>query len=287
MLSTLTRSSDSLFLSAVPLIKKKFGDKKMNDALMTENIRIIVNDVQKYINNSYGYFAKKFCNINEHRFEIKQELIGKAGFFIAKKRYGLRIINDNGVKVDKLEVKGLDTVRSDFPSAFRINLSDVLEDILANVPKEKIDERIIQFKKDMRTFSVDEVAGVTGVKGLKKYSSKTGNLFQRYIKGTPIHVKSSLAYNDLLEYLKADQSYMPIRSGDKIKLVYLKENPLGIASLAYKGYEDPPEVLSFLNEYVDYDKMYENLLNSKLKKLYDALNWGPALDKKYTIDRFF
>ncbi len=280
--------TDSLFLTAQPLIQHKYPGKKMNDVIMAENIRMVVTEVQKFINNSYDYFAKNFCNINgEHRFEIKQELVAKSGFFIAKKRYGLRVINDNGVKVDKLKVVGLDTVRSDFPTAFRATLKRVLEDILASVPKDKIDERIIHFKNEMKKLPVDDVAKVTGVKGLKKYSINEGDMFSRYKKGTPIHVKSAIAYNAMLKYLNIDKSYMPIRSGDKIKLCYLTQNPLGIQSLAYKGYEDPKEVMKFINDYLDYDKMYDNLLSSKIETLYKALKWAMPLDKKYTIDRFF
>lgn len=280
--------TDSLFLSSVPLIKHKFPKKKMNDVLMAENIRLIAGEVQAYINNSYNYFAQRFCNVRgTHRFEIKQELIAKSGFFVTKKRYGLRIINDNGVKVDKLEVKGLDTVRSNFPSAFRGNLQNILEDILANVPKDKIDERIIDFKDGVEFLPVDDIAGPTGVKTLKKYQNAKGGLFHKYKKGTPIHVKSALAYNDLLVHMNIGGSYLPIRGGDKIKVVYLKDNIFKINSLAYKGYEDPKEILTFLNEYIDYGKMYEKLLNGKIQKLYDALDWDMPQNKKYTLDRFF
>ena len=51
----------------------------------------------------------------------------------------LRIINDAGRKVNKIQVKGLDTVRSNFAVAMKDLLSKVLEDILANVPKEQIE----------------------------------------------------------------------------------------------------------------------------------------------------
>ena len=60
---------------------------------------------------------QRFCNVKgEHQFQIKQELIVKSGLFIVKKRYGMKIINDNGVKVNKTMVKGLDTIRSNFPN---------------------------------------------------------------------------------------------------------------------------------------------------------------------------
>ena len=42
----------------------------------------------------------------------------KNGLWIAKKRYAQWIISDNGVPVDKLDVKGLDVKRSSFPKSF-------------------------------------------------------------------------------------------------------------------------------------------------------------------------
>ena len=97
--------------------------------MKTQKISEIATEVQGYMNTSYDYFAKKFCNIDKHRFEIKQEIIARAGFFVVKKRYGMRIINDNGVKVNKVHVKGLDTVRSTFPPAMKVLLKSVLDDI--------------------------------------------------------------------------------------------------------------------------------------------------------------
>ena len=64
----------------------------------------------------------------------------------------MKVINDNGVKINKIVVKGIDIVRSSFPIAMAKLLKAVLEDILSDVPKDKIDDRIINFKKSMKYF---------------------------------------------------------------------------------------------------------------------------------------
>ena len=67
---------------------------------------------------------------------FKQECIAKAPFWVTKKkRYGQWIINDGGV-CDRLDVKGLDIVRSSFPPAMRKLMTGVLQDILGNVDKD-------------------------------------------------------------------------------------------------------------------------------------------------------
>ena len=293
--------TDSIFASAVPLVKVRHPNVDVNSTeIMTQHILNIANEIQSYLNSSYDLYAKEFHNIDEHYFDIKQEVIARAGLFIVKKRYGLQIINDAGRKVNKLMVKGLDTVRSSFAVAMKGLLSEVLDDILANVPKDKIDERIFKFKKAMKAMSFDQIASPTGVKRVDAFSvTNVNDIFKRdsgevggtlittsYKKGSPVHVKAALAYNDLLEHFKK-KKYPKIRNGDKIKWVYLKNNPLGLPVCAYKGHEDPDEILAFIKQYIDVDKIYTQALKKKINMFYEALGWTIPVDKKYTLDRFF
>ena len=202
----------------------------------------------------------------------------------------MKIISDNGVKVNKILMKGIDTVRSNFPTALRLILKEVLEDILSDVPKEKIDERILNFKDKMKTMDIDEIATPTTVKGMSKYlqaDEQNTSMFSRYYKGTPVHVKDALAYNDLLKHFKRDKKYSKIENISKIKWVYLKKNQYGLETLAYKGHEDPIEILSFIRESVDYDKIYSKSLKKKITMFYDTMDWGEPTDASKTIERFF
>ena len=253
---------------------------------MSKAILEIADEVQSYLNESYDYFAKKFCNLTKHRFDIKQEVIAKSGLFVTKKRYGLKIINDNGKKVDKMMVKGLDTVRSSFPMAMRTMLSKLLEDILMGVPKEKLDKFIINFKDSMKLMEFDKIAIPTSVKGIKKYKTD-GGLFSSYAKGTPVHVKSALFYNDILTHMKISKRFTEIFDGEKIKWVYLKNNPIGLETIAYKGHEDPPKILEFIRQYINPDKLYKQALHKKIMMLYEALGWDEPTDATKTIERFF
>ena len=263
--------TDSIFLSVVDLINHRFKGQNLSDVMMTQRINEIATEVQEYLNGSYDYFAKKFCNLDTHRFEIKQEIIAKSGLFITKKRYGMKLISDNGVQVNKTMVKGLDTVRSNFAPAFRKLLNDVLEDILASVPRDKIDHRITRFKKNMRLKDLDDISSPTGVKGIKKYIKKdkeNTSVFTVLKNGIPVHVRAAVSYNDLLRYYKRDKKYGFISNGDKIRWVYLKNNSLGLSVVAYKGYEDPPEIMKFIEDNMDYDKIYDRALTKKLNLFY-------------------
>ena len=280
--------TDSIFASAVPLIEKRFPNQELSETMMTQRIMEICAEVQDYLNLSYDYFAKKFCNIDKHVFDIKQEVIAKSGLFITNKRYGLRIINDAGRKVNKIHVKGLDTIRSNFAVAMKDLLQNVLDDILADVPKEKIDERISVFKRNMTSLHYDVMANPIGVKGIGKYQVKDiESVFSGYKKGTPVHVKSAINYNSLIDYWYEGRKYEKINNGSKIKWVYLKENEFGFDTIAYKGYEDPPKVLEMIKNYIDHNKMFEQAMSKKIDMFYKALKWGGVEDTTTSMSRFF
>ena len=280
--------TDSIFASAVPLVKKRFPNQELTETMMTQRIMEICSEVQDYLNESYNYFAKKFCNVDDHVFDIKQEVVAKTGLFITKKRYGLRIIYDAGRKVNKTHVKGLDTIRSNFAVAMKDLLQKVLDDILADVPKEKIDERISIFKRNMHNLSYEVMANPIGVKGIGKYEVKDSeSAFSGYKKGTPVHVKSAINYNSLIDYWYEGKKYGKITNGNKIKWVYLKENEFGFDTIAYKGYEDPPQVLEMIRNYIDHKKMFEQAMSKKIGMFYKALKWGGVEDKTTSMNRFF
>ena len=280
--------TDSVFYSALPLVKKRFPDLDIkNEDTMSKAILEIASEVQEYLNNSYNFFAKRFCNLDEHRFDIKQEVIAKSGLFVTKKRYGLKIINDNGKKVDKMMIKGLDVVRASFPLAMKEMLSKVLEDILMNVPKEQLDKYIINFRNSMKLMDFNKIAIPISVKRISKYTLKDSGLFSSYTMGTPVHVKSSIFYNDFLTYKNISKRFTPISNGEKIKWVYLKENPLNLPTMAYKGHEDPPEVLEFIRQFINVEKIYNQVLHKKIMMLYEALGWDEPTDATKTLERFF
>ena len=207
--------TDSIFASATPLVKSRHkGIDTTAEATMTHHILNIADEIQGFLNSSYALFAKRFLNLNKHYFEIKQEVIAKSSLFITKKRYGMKIINEDGRKVNKIQVKGLDTVRSSFAVAMKNLLSEILDDILVAVPKEKIDERIFKFRKAMKAMDYNEISSPTGVKRIDKFKCNMdretglpvnvpgGKIITTYYeKATPVHVKASMAYNDMIEYL--------------------------------------------------------------------------------------
>jgi DNA polymerase elongation subunit (family B) len=289
--------TDSLFVSAQPFIS--LMEKRLNRELTyDEKVKFtyeLSKRVQDKINENFSEFAKQAFQTPNHCLEIKQEYVSETAIWIAKKRYAQKIISEKGVSIKdmtggkkefKLDVKGLDVVRSSFPKAFRGFMSGIILDILNKANKQEIVDKIFNLKTCMPDIEIYDVMTISGIKELSKYQCKnTNSIFKTRPKGMPIHAKSAANYNDLLEHFKI--TYLaPISDGDKIKWTYLKSNRLGIETLALTGFNDPPEIYSIFKENIDYDRIFESSLENKLNDFFKALGWS-EVPKNNNGNKFF
>lgn len=290
--------TDSCFLSAsfiIKLMEEKSG-KEFTDSEKTDITFKTAVAVEKYINKTWDEFAKNIFNADKHEFEIKQEYVARTAFWTAKKRYAQKILSEKGILIKdltngkedwKLDIKGIDVVRSNYPKAFREFMSGLLVDILNVTPKKLIDTKVVNIKEDMKKMPVLDVMFPTGIKNLKKYTTKKakGDKFRKHISGATAHAKAAINYNDLIDYYELQDTTQPIIDGSKIKWVYLRSNPFNLETCAVKGYDDPEEIVKFIAKYIDYNKVYDSALANKLLSFYIALGWGTI--PKNDISEFF
>ncbi len=287
--------TDSCFVDAIPIIKKRFPETNFdNDDEMTKAIMHVTEEVQNYVNKFYNVMAKRFFNLDKHTFHAKQEVISKSSFWLAKKRYAQWIIHEEGalLKEPRLEVKGIDVVRTSFPASFRKFMDSFLRKLLTAAPKKELDEMILKFREDIKTLDVLQIAKNTSVKfvsqdGVHNYNPEDRRPFQ-FVKATPAQVKACLAYNDLLVKMELNKTVEPIMHGQKIKWVYLQDNEFGLDALALKGDgNDPDALLEFVNQNVDRKRMFEQELKSKLIDFYNVFKWEFPNPSMETASNFF
>lgn len=278
--------TDSCFFSSLPIIKHRHPELDFADEeKLTELTLGVATEMQKFLNSSYNVYGLKFHNIKTHKFNIKQEFVAKSGLWLAKKRYAQLLINEEGNNIQpKLDVKGIDVVRSSFPKEFRSFMTTVLLDILNKSDKNEVSDKLIAFKSKLNGVDIQNIMLPTGISDIQKWTISNGKFGER-VKGTPVHVKAALNYNDLLKHNKL-QDFMPMSNGDKIKWAYLKPNPYGFDTIAIKGFEDPEEITEFLGQYIDKNQIFESALLGKLQGLYDCLGWGVINLNKNTA-KFF
>jgi DNA polymerase elongation subunit (family B) len=256
--------TDSLYFSATPLGNGKEFTIKLARAM------------EKKLNEYYDQMAQDLFFCKNHRLYIKGESVAETAIWIAKKRYAMNVVYDLESNLDvanKMKVKGLDVVRSSFPPAFRTFMNTMMKNILNKTPKEQIDREVLEFRDHLNTMHYLEVARNTAVKNISEYELTTGKL-NDFRKGTPAHVKAAITYNSLLTHFGIEKKYERITDGEKVKWVYLSQNPWNLEAVAIKGYGDPPEIVDIVNTYIDYKALFENELQKKLEDFYSALKWG-------------
>lgn len=224
---------------------------------------------------------------DHNRIKIVADVVAKKAIWVVKKRYAMlkvydmekmKPVKDKKGNEGKLEVKGIDVVRSSFPAAFRKFAGEMLDSILRGVAREELDERIMKFEEAIETFSVFDLCKTSSVKfisnnGEHNYNPKERRFFQ-FEDGTPSQVKGALAYNDFLKIWKLDKQYEKIEHGSKVKWCHLMPNDFNIEQLAVKADDtDPDKILEFLASHIDKKKMYERELYSKLFEIYTVVGW--------------
>lgn len=123
----ITGDTDSLFCC----LKKAIDTKSEEDDILL-NINTICSSIQNYLNTQVldKLVSKHNCDLKYNRLMLKNEFIIKRGLFLAKKRYALKLVSQEGVKIDKMDFKGVEMRRSDYPSYTKKILSEIIDKLL-------------------------------------------------------------------------------------------------------------------------------------------------------------
>lgn len=241
-------------------------------------------EMERKINAFYDVVCSKFFYAQKHRIQIKGEAVADAGFWITKKRYALHKVFDLGSNkpTDSITIKGLDIVRSSFPNEFKRFMKDCLNRILKGSPQPEIDDKLQELYTAIASYPVEQIARNTGVSNISEYFTNTW-VMGEYKSKTPAHIKASINYNRLLKHFKLNNKHTFIRDGDKIKWVVLKTNPYELKEIAFKGKEDPKQIMEFIEKYTDFQEIFNAELLNKVEAFYSALKWKlPPLSVKQT-----
>jgi DNA polymerase elongation subunit (family B) len=235
--------------------------------------------VQAFIDKCYNELAE-YMNAYAQKMQMKRESIASKGIWTAKKRYILHVWNNEGVQYHepKLKMMGIEAVRSSTPQACRDNIKKAMEVLMTKTEDDMI-KFIADFRQEFKKLSFEEVAFPRGCKNLSKWSDK----YDIYKSGTPMHVRASLVYNNLLKKEGLDKRYPLIQDGDKIKFCYMKmPNPIRENVIAC--HHNIPRQLN-LDKYIDYELQYSKAFVEPIKTILDVIGW--QVEKRNTLDEFW
>ena len=289
-----TSDTDSLFIQTKELILQR--NPELANGTQDEIVKAVLKvatEIQKLANDNLHQLVQELFNIKypdePHYFELKQEVVLDRGYFAGKRRYAMHIVNKEGVPTDELDMKGLDLMKSNFPPLFRKFGEHILNEIMFGTSKASIDKQVLEFRESLRTVGWEQILKPTGLKKMKEYLAAppgAGEIFSKLGLKCPINTKAAIYYNDLLRFKKLDKTYPTFQIGDKMYIGYLKENPYRIDVIGFNGYNDPPEIMEFIEKYIDRDGLFDSVMKNKLEGIYQDLKWGmPVFNKK--INKFF
>ena len=98
----------------------------------TENILKWCGIVQDYLNNDIMKEIVEARNVpfKYNKLVLKNELLISRGLFLKKKRYAMRVTNNEGKEVDEVKYMGIEIKRSDYPSRSKDLMKKILDILL-------------------------------------------------------------------------------------------------------------------------------------------------------------
>ena len=276
--------TDSNYFNAEPLLLhlypnfEEFTDKEKDNIL--EKVALKYQDV---INEDYDRLAREAFNVTEHRLEMKTECVIRSAYFRATRRYAQWITKQEGIENEQLDIKGLEFMKANFPPILGSFFNDILQQVLKGEQKDSVLDQIKVFKKSILDGSIPltKLGNPSAVKKLEKYSGKNaraGEMFTELLKGAPAPVRAAVRYNDLLRLWQLDKKHNLITQADKVKWIYLKDNPYKIEGLAFYDYDMPDKIKDFLDAYADRQKVFDSILLNKLEGFFSDLQWSLDLN---------
>ena len=271
--------TDSIYLRLGELVDKVYTGQKETSKVIAFMDRVCEDKIQPYINESYQELAT-YVHAYSQKMRMKREGLSNKGFWTAKKRYVLNVYNNEGVQYDEPDMKimGLEVVKSSTPAIIREKMKETIS-LIINSDQETVQEFIANLKTEFKKLPVEDISFPRGVNGIREYSDST----TLYKKGTPIHVKGAILYNDLLEKHKLTKKYQLIKEGEKLKFTYLKvPNPVKDTVISFPV-RLPKEF--GLQEYIDYETQFEKTFIEPMKIILDCIGW--QTERQNTIEAFF
>lgn len=277
--------TDSNYFYSYPVLKHLNPDVDNLDPKLVDNMTESIGSIlEKEMNKYYSELSADAFNIGdrENFLEMKTECVIRAGYLRNTRRYAQWITKTEGIEKESLDIKGLEFMKTNFPPILGKFFNDILQQVLKGVEHQNILNQIKVFKNQiLNDIPIDQLGNPTAVKKLEKYSgmsARAGEMFTLIEKGAPAPVRAAIKYNDLLKFWKLDKQYNLITQADKVKWIYLKDNPYKIEGLAFIPSDLPPKIEEFLNRYADRKKVFESILLNKLEGFFGDLGWNLTLN---------
>lgn len=269
--------TDSTFITLKPILEKQYPNLDFNNKEeVLPKIRILQREIGDKLNKYQTVLAKNILNCDEHCFELKPEFIVKRALWTGKRRYAQHLVDREGRPIDKIVLMGLEVIKSNQNKLFKTFGENLIKNILINTPKDQIDNSILEFHRSLKTIDprlLGKPSGVSYINKCIKRPATSGEIFSELNINTKQNSRAAIVYNDLLKFKGLDKSYESVIEGDKIFVINLKPNPYKLEVIGFPNSKMPPEIIKFIETYIDIEEIFESAIKNKIDELYDDLKW--------------
>jgi len=278
--------TDSCYLCFEEIIKKQKIVFANNEEF--RNWCMAINDkfLEGFINRILRIYFDNH-NIKESVNFRKEKIITKM-LILAKKKYAMEVIDKEGIYFEKpkLEITGIETVRTDTPKFCRSRIKNVIKEIFKSENRDAVIAKLRSIKEEFMKQDIAEISTPKGIKDYDKYGKSVDHYLQNglsYPSKCPIQHRASINYNYIIEKYKLP--LVPITNGTKMKLAYVSPNKNVI-------HED---VIGFIGKwpdafnemfYVDKEAQWIRGFQGVIDRFFVVLNWGKINLESNALDSF-
>ena len=233
---------------------------------------------------------------------MKREKICESGFWVSKKRYALKVWDDEGLRLKepKYAVTGLEIKRSSTPEIAQNKLTELVRVLLSDQMKDSV-SLLNKSRKDFMKVDLVSIGLPMGISSMISESDFKAVVGKKPV--IPQHVKGAVIFNELVRFLKLEGTYEKITNGTKIYRYLLRPNPITKLFTENAHYLDErlkgqkidvicipqdlqnPKILEFFGDYVDRDRMFDVSLGEAGARMIEAC--GLNTKQNSTLDAFF
>jgi DNA polymerase elongation subunit (family B) len=270
---------NSLYVDVQPLVDK-FCNGKTEEQIVNFIDAVCKSKFKDMLTRTYQEFYD-YTNAFENTINFKREAICSKGLWVAKKKYIVKVHDNEGVRYATPEIKttGLQLIQSSTPAIVKKTLKECVA-IIFNDNINSLRTHVDKVKVDFFNATVEDISAPRGVNEVLKYMGSGSTLYK---KGAPIAIRAAILHNHYVKKLKLQQKYSTINNGDKVKFVFLKtQNPLAENVMAF-AQDFPDEIVN--RKYVDYPMQFEKVFLNPLNIMLNSIGW--ELEQKLKLDDFF
>ena len=297
-LLNLYQDTDSNFWNLQPLVDARFKGKK---STFIEEHDFCMKLADQIIDPKMKEFFERLTdglNTVQKTLTMEYEALADIWLIVEKKRYSMRIVNDEGEELFnratgelgkwnfdktkfesgkiKLKTRGLSLIQSVTPQFARDKLKKSVELIFSTRDEKTVKDEFAAWKEEFMSLPFEEVGMPRSVTTFTKYENGA--------TGAQAHIRSALTYNRNINIDKIDKKYKKIHQGDKIKFVYLKVPNKFESNVVACLDKFPTEWVK--DAPIDWDLQWEKCFTSQLEKIFETIGWNIS-DDDVSLEDFF